>query len=60
MLADYRRSLIRKTPTGENKRQEKMKLLFKEIFSSYDTIYKDTTHYRIQYNVIRNQHITFL
>jgi hypothetical protein len=42
MSADYCRSLIRETPTGKNKRQEKMKLVFNEIFSSYDTIYTYT------------------
>jgi len=60
MSADYCRSLIRETPTGENKWQEKIKLVFNDIFSRYDTIYKDNVHYLILYIVIRKQHNTFL
>jgi len=60
MSADYCRSLIRETPTDENKKQEKMKLVFNEIFSNYNTIYTNTVHYLTLYIVIRNQHITFL
>jgi len=60
MLADYCSSLMRETPAGKNKRHEKMKSVFNEIFSSYNTIYKDTVHSLILYIVIRNQHIAFL
>ena len=38
MLADYCRSVITETPTGKNKRQKKMKVVFNELFCNYDTI----------------------
>jgi hypothetical protein len=55
-LADYCYSLIGETHAGESKRHKKTKSMFNKLFSSSDTVYRDTL---TVYVVIKNQNITF-